>query len=359
ALAEIGADGEVCFHNSEHAEVDLVADRIARLAAESFRPNPGDGGPVRVADTREGLAGDRLVPGERRCFGVPGVPGDVVVVNLTPVGASGAGHGALTSSEVVELPAVSNVNFSVGSVDPNVALAEIGADGEVCFHNSEHAEVDLVADVLLTIRADAFTSAPYLSRLVDTRNERRDVVECVTATRCYAAGDQFYRSDDGGVIWRLSESVAYLDRYDDDAIHCFDTDVCRYFGYWYYGRQSAGTSYMTLDGGLNWRRVGSLEWLAGLACPEADTCIAVGSYSNLITLNITFRSAAVTDDGGRTWRNISLPPASGPGRLTGITCSSATRCEAVSVVGTVGNEVTTQIVFESTDGWDTVTVIDP
>ncbi|MEZ5297115.1 MAG: hypothetical protein R2697_12810 [Ilumatobacteraceae bacterium] len=98
-------------------------------------------------------------------------------------------------------------------------------------------------------------------------NERRDVVECVTATCCYAAGDQFYRSDDGGVIWRLSESVAYLDRYDDDAIHCFDTDVCRYFGYWYYGRQSAGTSYMTLDGGLNWRRVGSLEWLAGLACP--------------------------------------------------------------------------------------------
>jgi hypothetical protein len=74
---------------------------------------------------------------EQRCFAVAGAPGGAAIVNVTPVGASGSGNGQVISSDVrSDPPVAANVNFSVGSVDPNVAVAPIGADGQVCFQNS-------------------------------------------------------------------------------------------------------------------------------------------------------------------------------------------------------------------------------
>ena len=66
----------------------------------------------------------------------------------------------------------SNVNFGIGTVDPNVAVAKIGADGMVCFSNSKHTNVHLVADHLGTIPADSYTPATASGapdRKVDTR----------------------------------------------------------------------------------------------------------------------------------------------------------------------------------------------
>ena len=60
-----------------------------------------------------------------------------------------------------------------GVVDPNVAIAPIGADGKVCYVNSELAAVHLVADHLGSIDADAYTPATSTGapdRRVDTRN---------------------------------------------------------------------------------------------------------------------------------------------------------------------------------------------
>ena len=81
------------------------------------------------------------------------------MLNLTPVNAAGLGSGQLVSSDVIEPPVASNVNFSPGSFDPNVAFGVIGGDDRVCFVNSEHTSVDLVADQLGTIRAGVFHSA--------------------------------------------------------------------------------------------------------------------------------------------------------------------------------------------------------
>ncbi len=73
--------------------------------------------------------------------------GFLAVVNLTPVNASTPGFGLLMSSAAGEVPPVaSNVNFGPGSVDPNLGVAVTGASGEVCFANSDHGDVDLVAD---------------------------------------------------------------------------------------------------------------------------------------------------------------------------------------------------------------------
>ncbi len=93
-------------------------------------------------------------------------------MNLTPVLAKGPGNGLLVSSDVVDPPVASNVNFGPGSVDPNVAFAPIGSDGQVCFVNSMHSLVDLVADHLGTIAIESFTPAnadATPERSVDTR----------------------------------------------------------------------------------------------------------------------------------------------------------------------------------------------
>ena len=125
-----------------------------------------------------GQGGSTVAPSGRLCLSVAGSPGDVAVVNLTPVNAAGFGNGQLVSSDVASPPVASNVNFRPGSFDPNVALAPIGADGRVCFVNSVHASVDLVADHLGTIDAAAFTLASGSGaplRVVDTRDRAKRV----------------------------------------------------------------------------------------------------------------------------------------------------------------------------------------
>jgi hypothetical protein len=97
---------------------------------------------------------------------------DAALMNLTPVQASGPGYGLLVPSDVANPPEASNANYNVGSVDPNVAVTPIGSDGRVCFVNSPHATVDLVADHLGTIRANSYVPANNSGapeRKVDTR----------------------------------------------------------------------------------------------------------------------------------------------------------------------------------------------
>lgn len=174
AAAIIGADGQVCYLNSE-APTHLIADHLGTVEADSYAAAQADGAPLRTLDTRGGA---RLAPGARRCFSVAGSPGDVALVNLTPVQARSRGYGLLVSSDVTGAPVASNVNFGPGSVDPNVAFAPIGSDGHVCYVNSVHSEVDLVADHLGTIVNESFTPAnPDAAprRAVDSRDWRPDV----------------------------------------------------------------------------------------------------------------------------------------------------------------------------------------
>src|SRR5690606_4998254 len=111
-------------------------------------------------------------PGGRVCFGVVGAAGDAAIVNVTPVLASNPGNGQLVSSDVASPPVASNVNFVPGSVDPNVAVATIGSDGQVCYVNSGHASVHVIADHLGTIGAAAYQPASNSGapvRTLDTR----------------------------------------------------------------------------------------------------------------------------------------------------------------------------------------------
>ena len=159
AVSTIGADGRVCFVNADLASVDLVADHMGTIAAASYTQATPSGAPARVVDTRSALGGTRLAPDARLCFAVDGAPGDAAVVNLTPVLATGRGNGQLVSSDIAAPPVYSNVNWDAGSIDPNVAITEVGTDGRVCFVNNALGSVDLIADHMGTIDASAYTSA--------------------------------------------------------------------------------------------------------------------------------------------------------------------------------------------------------
>ena len=217
AAAVIGSDGEVCFLNSEHGAVDLVADHLATLSTSGFWPTP-TGSPTRLVDTRIGLGGDAVAPGETRCFGATaGAPGALAAVNLTVVNATAPGHGRLESSgEQLFAPPVkvSHVNFGPGTVDPNVAFAQIGDDGRVCYVNSDHATVDLIADQLFAANGRGDNT-----RIVDTRSPVPTATACLTARDCVAFAPantsivsstspaSLLWSSDGGITWYHSQST--------------------------------------------------------------------------------------------------------------------------------------------------------
>ncbi len=81
----------------------------------------------------------------------------------------------------------SNANYRRGSVDPNVAIAPIGADGQVCFVNNGATGVDLIADHIGTIAAAVYTPATAdgsPDRVLDSREtaSRADLVAIVSRT---------------------------------------------------------------------------------------------------------------------------------------------------------------------------------
>ena len=121
------------------------------------------------------------------CVDAVGDPGDLAVVNVTPVRAASRGFGAMTSSGD-DAAGVSDVNFAAGTIDPNVTMVAIGADGRICYRNSAHASVHVIVDQLATISADAVANTTR-RRLVDTRDG--DPV-AANGQRCFAAnGDPF------------------------------------------------------------------------------------------------------------------------------------------------------------------------
>jgi hypothetical protein len=172
AFASIGTDRRVCFDNSPHATIHLVADQMGVMPASAYEPAATTGA-TRLVDTRSGAA---MAPGATVCAVAVGAPGRIAVVNITPVEATGPGFAAVRASDApsnntLGEAAVSNANFSVGSVDPNLAFSEIGVDGRICFDNSPHSTIHLVVDQMGSVPADAFVpaAASGATRLMDTR----------------------------------------------------------------------------------------------------------------------------------------------------------------------------------------------
>ncbi len=259
AIATIGTDGEVCFVNANLATVDLVADHMGTIAAAGYAQATPSGAPVRVVDTRVALAGDRLEPEARLCFAVAGTPGDAAVVNLTPVRAAGRGNGQLVSSDIASPPVYSNVNWDVRSIDPNVAISTIGADGRVCFVNNGWTSVDLVADHMGTVAGAAYKPASPSGAPVRTLDSR------LTASRADLVLDQL---SVGMASFTLGDAETV--RYIGSALGDPTSDTYRSYPV----LQSTSPYYETADGLYAFDYLESRE-----VCWDNEFCVTFGGQT--------------------------------------------------------------------------------
>lgn len=163
----VGADGRICYDGAVAAH-DAVLDRLGVVAGDASIQLA----PRRLIDTRPGAP---LTDAQSVCASVEQLrPGDLAVVNVTPIRATGRGYGSLRSSDDVPIPRrgesdrFSSVNFAADAPpNPNLAVATVGADGAICYDaaiSTHHLALDLVAGIV------AERSVRLLpARVLDTR----------------------------------------------------------------------------------------------------------------------------------------------------------------------------------------------
>lgn len=176
-IAKVGSDGSISIYNSagsSHVIVDF----------NGWFPTGGNFttlAPARLLDTR---AGQTTIDGQSAQVGaigagqtlrIPvlgrgGVPAsgvNAVVVNVTAVTPSQYGHITVFPTGTA-VPNASNVNFTAGSVVPNVVVTKVGADGSISVYNSA-GSTNVVIDISGWYpSSDAYTSFTP-ARIVDTR----------------------------------------------------------------------------------------------------------------------------------------------------------------------------------------------
>ena len=113
-----------------------------------------------------------------------------------------------------------------------------------------------------------------------------------------------------------------------DAISCATATSCEAVG--------GNVVLATTDGGATWATQtvpAGVSSLTGISCVSATTCEAVGYNYNTVTSTSTGVVLATTD-GGTTWVTQTTP--TGTGTLTGVSCATATVCEAVGATTSFG-----------------------
>ena len=167
----LGADGGVKFFSQ--VGTHLVVDVVGYFYA-GFNPVT----PARVMDTRSGLSGFVLGPGETRELqiqgngGLPATAFGSVALNVTVTEPTATGFISVWPTGT-ERPLASNLNFTPQETIPNAVLVGLGSGGKVSLYNSA-GSTNLVVDVAgwFDLGFDAVTP----TRLMDTRSGLGGVV---------------------------------------------------------------------------------------------------------------------------------------------------------------------------------------
>jgi hypothetical protein len=174
----LGIDGAVKFFSQ--VGTHLVVDVVGYFYA-GFNPVT----PARVMDTRSGLSGFVLGPGETRELqiqgngGLPATAFGSVALNVTVTEPTATGFISVWPTGT-ERPLASNLNFTPQETIPNAVLVGLGSGGKVSLYNSA-GSTNLVVDVAgwFDLGFDAVTP----TRLMDTRSGLGGVVLGPGATR--------------------------------------------------------------------------------------------------------------------------------------------------------------------------------
>lgn len=182
-IVPVGTDGKVSFYNRA-GSTPLVVDVTGWFSDGS---DPAVGGaylasvpPTRIVDTRTGLGaakgpvagGSSLPVAVAGRAGLPAatapLPPTGLVANVTAVQPTNAGFLTVYPS-VTARPTASDLNFTPGTVVPNLAVAPLGVDGGTLVHNSAGA-THVVVDVVGYFLGD--TAVPSSTRQVDAGDVR-------------------------------------------------------------------------------------------------------------------------------------------------------------------------------------------
>jgi hypothetical protein len=202
AIVKVGADGRICYTNGPTARAHVIIDQLTSAPTDPATPtftDPTADGATRLMNTRDGLGGPILAPGETRCMSPLGAnprTNDLVGVNVTPVQATGRGYGTMHVSTSAA-GATSNVNYDVGTVNPNFAMVQVGSDNQICFTNGPTASTHVIIDQLIVARNNNSTSPRFVAasisagtaRLIDTRDGKGGPILGPSETRCAQAGN--------------------------------------------------------------------------------------------------------------------------------------------------------------------------
>jgi hypothetical protein len=129
----LGTAGAISIYNFA-GSVDVIVD-VTGWFSDGFHPIQ----PARVMDTRQGIGGAAIGPGEVRRLPVAGVgsiPADAVAVALNVTATDPTMPGYLTIFPTGSgLPTASNLNFVPGQTVPNMVTVGIGTDRTISIFN--------------------------------------------------------------------------------------------------------------------------------------------------------------------------------------------------------------------------------
>jgi uncharacterized repeat protein (TIGR01451 family) len=169
-IAPVDPAGEVCFFSL--VETHLISDVSGWFRASSGLTTMN---PVREFDTRDGTGGVGVGPrpaGSTLTFKVAGVNGvpaagvGAVALNVTATQTGGDGH--ITVFPCGAQPLASNLNFTVDQTVPNLVVAPVSPQGNVCFFTT--VATHLLADVSGWFEMPSELHPLNPTRVFDTRN---------------------------------------------------------------------------------------------------------------------------------------------------------------------------------------------
>ena len=171
-----------------------------------------------------------------------------------------------------------------------------------------------------------------------------EAVTCATVTHCIAVGSQIWTTDDAGLTWQqefASGGIGSL-----QSVACASTTYCVAIGANPEGlseKSAQAFAVVTQDGGGTWNQLTLPDGSAALhtvTCPTATSCIAAGpNQGGTYQGSPTYSTSS---DGGKTWT--ATTPPTGISDVAGLACSSANSCVVVGRTGT------TSVSAATTDG---------
>lgn len=195
-LAKLGTAGrvELAAAATTHVLADVVGWVPEGRDVQALQP-------ARVLDTRatgrtidaQHQATAAFAAGQTRSLplagraGVPAVGVGAVVVNLTAIGPTKAGHLTAWPSGTAR-PNASSLNFAAGTITPNLVVAKLGADGAISIHNVG-GSTSVLADVVGWMPAESAYGALTPARILDTRSSGTTADGLHQATGAISAGE--------------------------------------------------------------------------------------------------------------------------------------------------------------------------